>query len=620
MATDARGRPTEFQIRIQGGMLESLGANMYTSIAKNLVEFIANAYDSDAKNITISLPYEKIQEAKEKIKTKGISKKEILDMKLPEGLTIVIEDDGHGMLPKDIQDKFLPINRNRRKDDSQNSDDEVNNMSEGGNRRVTGRKGLGKLAGFGTAERITVETKRKGENFSTAFHLDYKELTQAKSITDKDIVADYQENQPLKTHGTKIILSNLKYGSLVSSMDMIEKTILSNFFGIIKEDFAIYIKNTDAPSKTSDPLTQEYIPYEFYYPDNNSKSLSKDSINVDSIGEIEFEYIVKFRYRRGDDKKLEEKNLTVGSLPTAQRGARIYCNNRLATGPSLLGLHTGVTNYLAHSYMECIVKADVLDQEFSDLINTNRTELKENPVTKVFLEGITERMKKALAANGQHRKKKISEIVEKSYIMKQYGYIIEKMNPKEKKSCMKILEMLTETFGIDSDSFKKFLPLILTSESSDDILNRKSWIPNSVGNIVPNERYREKQILNELSQSSVLDVTKARNATAVLARTFIEISVEYYMEKNNIKRTNEKGNYFSLPERIKAVTEHMNSHRKETEVNAGIKQGENLTDMDIVKIETLNHWVHSSYYEPLLEDLDKLWNNCERFIINCWKI
>ncbi len=623
MATD-KDRPLFFNISIQGGMIESLGVNMYTSVAKSLVEFVANAYDSDAKKVTISLPYNKIQEEKikirAKIKTKSIPRREILDIKLPENLEITIEDDGHGMLPSDIQNKFLPINRNRRKGDAQDSNNEMYNMSENGIRRVTGRKGLGKLAGFGTAEKITVETKKKEENFSTTFCLDCKELAKAEDITDKKITADHQENQPLESHGTKITLSNLNYGSLVSSMSMIKKTIINNFFGITKENFAIYVKNTDIPSESTDPLSPEETLYEFCYPNSDGK-LKKDTIDIDDIGQIEFEYTIKFRYRKGDDENIEKQGWKVGSLPTNQRGARIYCNNRLAMGPSLLGLHTGVTNYLAHSYMECIVKADVLDQEFKDLINTNRTELKENPVTEAFSKEITDRMKKALTANGQYRKKKAKEIIEKSDIIREYGYIIKKMNPKEKKLCMKILEMLVEDFGIGSENFQKFVPSILGSESPMDILNRKSWIPSSVGNIVPDERHRERQIFNELSQSSTLDATKARNATAVLARTFIEISVEYYMGKNNIKNTNKNGGSLSLPKRINAVTEHMKFYRGEKpNVEIGIRQGLNLTNKSICEIEKLNYLVHSNYYEPLLEDLEKLWNNCEKFIINCWTL
>src|SRR3546814_19337046 len=65
-------------------------------------------------------------------------------------------------------------------------------------------------------------------------------------------------------------------------------------------------------------------------------------------------------------------------LPTARRGARIYCNSRLAAGPSLFGLPTGMHNFHSQSYMECIVRADDLDRHGIDLVNTNRTQLRED--------------------------------------------------------------------------------------------------------------------------------------------------------------------------------------------------------------------------------------------------
>ena len=42
-------RPKDFGIKIQGGMLEALGINMYSTLGKCLVEFLANAYDAEAR-------------------------------------------------------------------------------------------------------------------------------------------------------------------------------------------------------------------------------------------------------------------------------------------------------------------------------------------------------------------------------------------------------------------------------------------------------------------------------------------------------------------------------------------------------------------------------------------
>src|SRR3546814_4120290 len=102
-------------------------------------------------------------------------------------------------------------------------------------------------------------------------------------------------------------------------------------------------------------------------------------------------------------------------LPTARRGARIYCNSRLAAGPSLFGLPTGMHNFHTPSYMECIVRADDLHRHGIDLVNTNRTPLPEdNPIVRALIAFAEEAMNKALAAHAQWTEAKVDEDLEKS--------------------------------------------------------------------------------------------------------------------------------------------------------------------------------------------------------------
>src|SRR3546814_2103863 len=101
-------------------------------------------------------------------------------------------------------------------------------------------------------------------------------------------------------------------------------------------------------------------------------------------------------------------------LPTARRGARIYCNSRLAAGPSLFGLPTGMHNFHSQSYMECIVRADDLDRHGIDLVNTNRTQLREdNEIVRALIAFVEEAMKKALAAHAKWKEEKVDEDLDK---------------------------------------------------------------------------------------------------------------------------------------------------------------------------------------------------------------
>src|SRR3546814_9821924 len=87
----------------------------------------------------------------------------------PDDIAITITDNGHGMSPDDVEKKFLPINRKRRLDANGT---ESNVRSESGLRHVMGRKGLGKLEGFGAATKVVIRTKRVDDTVATTFTLD----------------------------------------------------------------------------------------------------------------------------------------------------------------------------------------------------------------------------------------------------------------------------------------------------------------------------------------------------------------------------------------------------------------------------------------------------------------
>ena len=112
-------KPEIFTMSIHTGMLESLGINMYTTIGKSLVEFIANGFDAEATLVKLTIPFDKIEEERQKIlkNRKQQNSSFSLENTLPESIEITIEDNGHGMTANDIVKKFLSVNRNRRKED-----------------------------------------------------------------------------------------------------------------------------------------------------------------------------------------------------------------------------------------------------------------------------------------------------------------------------------------------------------------------------------------------------------------------------------------------------------------------------------------------------------------------
>src|SRR4051794_23053080 len=117
-------------LKFSGSLVEQLGAQLYPRVTASVAELVSNAWDSDARNVWITIPFEEEWDA---------------------GATIEVVDDGHGMRREEAQTKYLVVGRNRRREQGE--------TSEGG-RPLHGRKGIGKLAAFGTAGWLECVTRR----------------------------------------------------------------------------------------------------------------------------------------------------------------------------------------------------------------------------------------------------------------------------------------------------------------------------------------------------------------------------------------------------------------------------------------------------------------------------
>ena len=169
----------ELKFKVAPHIVEDLGLNLYTNLPRVLVEFIANAYDADSPHAMITLDIAEIEKARAVLKAEWDCEKQkaensedvtrLAEQVLPDGITIVIEDAGHGMSRSDLQEKFLIAGRRRRGRDNSEC------QSPKG-RLLMGRKGLGKLAGFGVAQIVTVITRAEGETHATEIELDYRDL------------------------------------------------------------------------------------------------------------------------------------------------------------------------------------------------------------------------------------------------------------------------------------------------------------------------------------------------------------------------------------------------------------------------------------------------------------
>lgn len=130
-----------YRMRISRMTVDKLGVRLYDTASAVVAELVANGYDADADEVTIRLPLGS-QLAKRNPKKKA--------QWIDEGFSIEVQDDGHGMTPKEASEYFLEVGRERRMHPGQGA------KSRRRRRPVMGRKGIGKLAPFGICRRIEV--------------------------------------------------------------------------------------------------------------------------------------------------------------------------------------------------------------------------------------------------------------------------------------------------------------------------------------------------------------------------------------------------------------------------------------------------------------------------------
>lgn len=291
--------------------IEHLGFKMYSRLPNAVAELVANSYDADATTVSVV------------VNTSGSQ-------------SVTVTDDGHGMSPTDLADKYLRIGRNRR--------ESGDGYSESGRRRVAGRKGLGKLALFGIGERITIRTKREGEPTWTVVTMDWEDLQGATGGDYYPATVVEAADDP-QTHGTEIVVEDLKRKTPVDAPDLASS--LSQLFNYVGDDFAV---DVSTPGSGSIDVTRE---------------LRYDSIDVESRWEIPDDVP-----SAGDAPEIRGVVLAA-KKPLRQdlRGLTIYVKGRLANEPEFFGVPE--SSY-AYSYITGYIDADYLDDLDEDVVATDR--------------------------------------------------------------------------------------------------------------------------------------------------------------------------------------------------------------------------------------------------------
>jgi hypothetical protein len=185
-----------FELKISLNVLEHLGINLYSNVPSVLSEIVANAWDADATQVRV-------------------------DWDRPNG-RIVIQDDGIGMNPQEVNDRFLTVGYRRR-------DGQPGVTAKG--RRPMGRKGIGKLSLFSIADDVRIETIKEGEHPS-AFRMCLSDIRQKIEEGNGSILyyPEVMENTGIDfSRGTRITLTELHKRQTIRTTEALRKRVARRF-------------------------------------------------------------------------------------------------------------------------------------------------------------------------------------------------------------------------------------------------------------------------------------------------------------------------------------------------------------------------------------------------------
>jgi hypothetical protein len=362
-------------MRISRLTVDKLGIHLYDRVSAVLAELIANSYDADGEHVIVEAPMGALLAEKHK------------GTLTDRGYKIVVEDDGCGMTPEEVNEFYLVVGKERRKDPKRG---EKSNTHK---RHVMGRKGVGKLAPFGVCRTIEIVSsggaivagvdekggKTKGYLTSHLF------LDKDAILSDTD--ADYHPKAGLldgtvqPRHGTRLVLSQFEHRH-VPDLDALTRQ-LAQRFGVQTAKWKITLR--DSLKTKGQPGHEEtvgafgvecLIDTKILFQDRGVSKGNDRWAATKEDGPVVSDLLAGFTYED------EFKPVTgwVGYAKDPYRdelmaGVRVYCRGKIAAQTPLFNMKAGFTGeHDVRSYLVGELDANWLDEP-DDLIRTDRQDI-----------------------------------------------------------------------------------------------------------------------------------------------------------------------------------------------------------------------------------------------------
>ena len=210
-----------YRMTIDLNVLDHLADGLYSSVAAVITETVANAWDADATEVRIDLDIA--------------------------GDRIEIVDDGIGMGPNAVNDRYLRVGYRRRRDGDTTT----------GGRAVMGRKGIGKLSLFSIADLIEIQTQANGAD-AAGLKIISRDLRSAmeNGLTEynPEPVVVQQGIFP-SGHGTRIVTSSLKRNRLREmAPESLRRRLARRFSVIGSEGFRAFVNGVEVTATDREDL------------------------------------------------------------------------------------------------------------------------------------------------------------------------------------------------------------------------------------------------------------------------------------------------------------------------------------------------------------------------------
>ena len=354
--------------------IDKLGVKLYDKVAAVLAEIVANSYDADATQVVIKVPMGEF------LATSRDGSVE------DRGFVIEVKDNGSGMVPKDINEFYLKVGAERRKDPRRGDQSKIFR------RKVMGRKGIGKLAPFGICSRVElvssggepIPKENPGGRPSDGYLTAHLVLEGDKILSDTDerylpAVGDL-DGKLSSSRGTLVRLSGFHHRR-VPPIDDLEKQ-LAQRFGIRAPNWEIVLEDT-AHKEEGRPVVRTVGEFKIETMANTMMRFAAEVVDDN----------VEYRVYGPDGTRMDDLEAgfahegsfypVTGWMAYAKEnykddlmaGVRIYCHGKIATQSALFNLKSGFTGeYDIRSYLVGELHAEWLDGD-DDLIQTDRRDI-----------------------------------------------------------------------------------------------------------------------------------------------------------------------------------------------------------------------------------------------------